>query len=128
MINEAIDRLPDPVEASFELAIVADDESALSPQEIALNAPESQEGEFRRPRQARSLNARATDSDPELTATIGTAEEERGSAHGTARTAEERVGAVKQRVYATDETATCTAESAFGESLEHTIAARICQN
>ena len=57
LIKKMIDQLPDPVEESFESAIAADGENALSSQEGASSATESQEGEFRRPRQARGLNA-----------------------------------------------------------------------
>ncbi len=57
LIKRAVDQLPDPVEESFDSAIAPDEESALSSQEVASSAPESQEGGFRKPRQTRGLNA-----------------------------------------------------------------------
>ena len=57
LIKKTIDLLPDPVEESFESAIAVDRENASSSQEGVSSAPESQEGEFRKPRQTRGLNA-----------------------------------------------------------------------
>ena len=49
LIKRTIDQLPDPVEESFESALISDEESALSSQGHYLKHISIQEGELRKP-------------------------------------------------------------------------------